>query len=62
MENLWAIVAREVEKHACDDEALGDAVIKAWNEVCSDVFVNLAHSIPARCAAVIAAGGHHTKY
>ena len=63
IENLWAILARQVEKHACsDDEALGDAIIKEWNAITPAVFINLAHSMPTRCAAVVAASGHHTKY
>ena len=63
IENLWAIMARRVEKCQCnDDDTLGDVCIKAWNEIDSQVFNNLAHSMPARCAAVIAARGHHTKY
>ena len=63
IENFWAILARIVEKKQCkDDEALGDAVIEAWNEMDSAVFKSLAHSMPTRCRAVIHARGQHTKY
>lgn len=63
IENLWAILARRVEKRACsDDEALGNAVLEEWNKLDSDVFKALARSMPERCAAVVAAAGHHTKY
>ena len=63
IENLWAILARAVEKHSCsDDDSLGDAVIEEWNKLSKDVFRNLARSMPERCQAVIDAKGHHTKY
>jgi transposase len=63
IENLWAIVAREVEKVQCDSvEALGDAVLKVWDELPKEVFSKLACSMPERCQAVVDAGGHHTKY
>lgn len=63
IENLWAILAREVEKTQCSDEdALGDAVLDAWNNVAPEVFRNLARSMPKRCAAVVEARGQHTAY
>jgi hypothetical protein len=56
-------MAREVEKKQCeDDEALGDAVLKVWNEVDPKVYKDLASSMPERCQAVIDAHGWHTKY
>lgn len=63
IENLWAIMGREVEKMQCDDvDSLGDAVLKVWNELSPTIFSNLSRSMPARCQAVIAAHGQHTKY
>lgn len=63
IENLWAIMARKVEKMRCDnEESLGDAALKVWNELPQNTFSNLAHSMPARCAAVVLASGWHTKY
>jgi len=63
IENLWSIMAREVERFQCStDEELGDVIIKVWNELRTEVFRNLARSMPRRCAAVVAAKGWHTKY
>lgn len=63
IENLWAIIAREVEKQQCSTtDLLGDAVLKVWNELALEVFRKLAQSMPERCQAVIDAQGHHTKY
>ena len=63
IENLWATLARAVEKHSCsDDDALGDAVIEEWGKLPADLFSNLARSMPERCQAVIQSKGHHTKY
>jgi DDE superfamily endonuclease len=63
IENLWAIVQRDVSKEQTDTEdELGDAVLRAWNAVSKQTFISLAHSMPARCAAVLAAHGSHTKY
>ncbi len=38
------------------------AVIKAWNSVTYGFIEELIQSMPARCKAVIDAGGWHTKY
>lgn len=63
MENLWAAMARAVEKHACDTmEALQDVVSDEWDKVDADLMRKLAHSMPQRCKAVIDAEGWHTKY
>jgi len=63
IENLWAAMAREVEKHACDSmEALQDVLADEWDKVDAQLMRKLAESMPARCAAVIEAKGWHTKY
>ena len=63
IENLWATLAREVEKKQCDSiEELQDAIEEAWKTVDQEHMRKLAASMPQRCAAVIAANGWHTKY
>jgi hypothetical protein len=63
IENLWAIVARAVEQFQCGKmEELQDIVSQKWEQVDKQMMYNLVASMPARCAAVIAAKGSHTKY
>jgi hypothetical protein len=63
IENLWDHMARPVEKHQCETlEELQDCIATAWDEVDKEYMKALAHSMPARCAAVIQAAGWHTKY
>ena len=63
IENLWATLAREVEKTQCDSiEELQDTIEKAWKETDKEHMRKLVASMPTRCAAVINANGWHTKY
>jgi len=65
IENLWAIVARGVEKHTCDTVAdLEAAFLAEWEKVNQDKHLlrELAHSMRRRCQAVIEAKGWHTAY
>ena len=63
IENLWSILARRVEQRTCETmEELQDTVADEWNKIEPEVLQNLAHSMPARCQAVIEANGWHTKY
>lgn len=63
IENLWSIVAREVEKHSCETmEALQDRVAEEWDNVDKRHLLALAHSMPKRCQDVIDANGHYTSY
>ena len=63
IENLWATLAREVEKKQCDSiEEMQDAIEEAWKQVNLEHLRKLVASMPERCAAVIAAEGWHTKY
>jgi transposase len=63
MENLWNTMARRVEKYACETvQELQDVVAKEWENLDKTPLLTLAESMPARCAAVIAAHGWHTKY
>lgn len=63
MENLWNDLARTVEKHSCQKmEELQEVVAAEWAKLSKDLLLTLAHSMPARCKAVIEAQGWHTKY
>jgi transposase len=63
LENLWASMARACEKRQCDTmEQLQEVVDEEWNNVSADLMHKLAHSMPARCQAVVKANGWHTKY
>lgn len=63
IENLWATLARRVEKMPCNTvESLQNAVETAWKEIEPELMRSLVHSMPARCQAVIDAKGFHTKY
>ena len=61
IENLWSIVARSVEEHECATvESLQDIIAAMWATVNVSLLAALAHSMPGRCQAVIAAKGWHT--
>jgi len=63
IENLWAIMAREVEKEETNTvEKLRKAIGAAWGSLSKEAMRNIVHSMPKRCADVIAAKGWHTKY
>jgi transposase len=63
IENLWADLARRVEKFQCDSmEELQDIVAQEWKETPKDYLRSLARSMPERCQAVIAVRGNHTKF
>jgi transposase len=63
IENLWAKMAREVEERRCETvDELQDTIADVWDKVDADFMRKLAHSMPARCQAVIDAKGWHTKY
>jgi predicted N-formylglutamate amidohydrolase len=63
IENLWNSMARAVEKRRCDTMELLQAVVEAeWEKVDKELMRKLAHSMPARCQAVIDENGWHTKY
>jgi hypothetical protein len=62
-ENLWAVMARAVEQYQCDTMGqLQDVVAMEWDKMDAEYMRTLAHSMPARCQAVIDAKGWHTKY
>ena len=62
IENLWWAVKRTLRPKYPDRAAHKAAVLTAWNSVPQAVIDSLIASMPARCAAVIAAKGHATKY
>ena len=62
-ENLWNDMARRVEAREAETmEQLQDIVAEEWTATPTDLLAKLAHSMPARCKAVIGARGGHTKY
>ena len=62
-EHLWADLKRRVEqKQAGTLEELQDALAAEWAATPLHTLATLAHSMPARCQAVIACKGEHTKY
>ena len=63
IENLWADLARRVEKFQCETmEELQDRVAEQWKKTPRTLLRTLARSMPERCQAVIEAKGDHTKY
>ena len=63
IENLWADLARRVEKFQCESmEELQGIVAEEWKETDKELMRSLARSMPERCQAVIDAKGDHTKY
>ena len=63
IENLWADLARRVEKFQCDTmEELQDIVAEQWKETVKELLRKLARSMPERCQAVIDAHGDHTAF
>lgn len=63
IENLWADLARRVEKFQCDTmEELQDVVAEQWKKTPKKLLRKLARSMPERCQAVIDAQGDHTKF
>jgi len=63
IENLWADLARRVEKFQCDTmEELQDIVAEQWKETDKELLRKLARSMPERCQAVIDAHGDHTAF
>jgi hypothetical protein len=63
IENLWHVVQRKVDNHACETrEELEAALGKEWAALDPQLCRTLARSMPDRIAAVIEAEGWHTKY
>jgi hypothetical protein len=63
IEHLWADLARRIEEHQDTTmEQLQDRVEAEWQATSVEFLRTLVHSMPARCQAVVEAGGGHTKY
>jgi len=63
IEHRWASMARRIEaRPASTMEQLQDIVAEEWERTPLDLLRTLAHSMPARCQAVIGAKGEHTTY
>ena len=63
IENLWSILDRRLQDRCPQNEAQLFNIIKSgWEAFEVGLLENLVDSMPARCAAVIAANGYCTKY
>ena len=63
IENLWADLKRRVEaRNASDIAQLQQHVREEWAASDPSLLARLAHSMPARCRAVVANHGHRTSY
>jgi len=63
IENLWADLKRRVESHhARTTQELEVHLKDEWEATSPTLLASLAHSMPARCAAVRANKGHHAGY
>jgi transposase len=63
IENLWAIVKTRVEKRlARTTDELERILKEEWEALDETLLKSLAHSMPQRCAAVIANHGHKAPY
>lgn len=63
IENLWADLKRRVEaRRARTLEQLEQNLKEEWETTAPDLLASLAHSMPARLAAVRANEGHHAGY
>ena len=63
IEYLWKVLFRKVERSKTGSlEALWQLLPAAWQANPVDTVQNLVHSMPKRCAAVIASKGHCTQY
>ena len=63
IEYLWKVLFRKVERSKTGSlEALWQLLHAAWQAIPVDTVQNLVHSMPKRCAAVIASKGHCTQY
>jgi len=63
IENFWPRVCALMDNaHARTPEAVEAAFHDAWNDIPLDLYIDYAHSMPHRIAAIIEANGDATKY
>ena len=59
IEHLWEVLFHKVENKKKSNLQL---LQEAWVDIPAATIQKLVHSMPARCAAVVKAKGHHTRY
>ena len=63
IEHLWEVLFRKVERRKPGSlKSLWQLLHAAWQAIPVETVQNLVHTMPRRCAALIAAKGHCTKY
>ena len=63
IENLWAIIERQLATRNCYTQAeLFDLLREQWESLPTSLLKTLSDSMPHRCQAVIDAKGYPTKY
>lgn len=63
IEHLWQVLKREVRRHKPKNSAEKFRILQeAWEKIPSETLLNLVHSMPRRCQAVLHANGYATKY
>jgi len=63
IENLWSILKARIENRLARTTDEIERVLKEeWEALDKELLVSLAHSMPTRCAAVVANHGHKAPY
>jgi transposase len=63
IENLWSILKGRIEKRLARTTDEIERVLKEeWEALDKELLTSLAHSMPTRCAAVVANQGHKAPY
>ena len=63
IENLWSILKGRIEKRLARTTDEIERVLKEeWEALDKELLTSLAHSMPTRCAAVVANRGHKAPY
>jgi len=63
IENLWSILKARVESRLARTTDEVERVLKEeWEALDTELLKSLAHSMPTRCAAVVANRGHKAPY
>jgi len=63
IENLWSILKARIEHRLIRTIDEVERVLKEeWEAIDKDLLIRLAHSMPARCQAVVQNRGHKAPY
>jgi transposase len=63
IENLWSILKARIEKRlARTTDEIEQVLKEEWEALDKSLLTSLAHSMPTRCAAVVANHGHKAPY